>query len=195
MTTNLVIQTAFYGIITLPIRAFSLSVKVHRKGDDYNENGIVFERDICNIVSVFIPHGTTLHLHALPIILSNCHLHYVLVPLVFAEADQGLLGVGAELPCKRILPVLFVGLSLLSRAFLLAIARFGGVLLLGFFLLLRRLLGSCVALLVRSDQVWDQLLDGSSSFSWPEFLLKRWADLILCLGFSRKLLQIFHLLL
>ena len=155
MTMNLVVRTAFYEIMAPPIRAYSLSVKVHRKGDDYDENGIVFERDICNIVSVFIPHGTTLHLHALPIILSYCHLHYVLVPLVFAQADQGLLGVGAELPRKRILPVLFVGLSLLSRAFLLAIAGFGGVLLFGFFLLLRCLLGSCIALLVRPDQVWD----------------------------------------
>ena len=151
MTMNLVVRTAFYKIMAPLTSAYSLSVKVHRKDDNYDENGIVFERDICNIVSVFIPHGSTLHLHALPIILSNCHLHYVLVSLVFAKADQGLLGVGAELPCKRILPVLFVGLSPLSRAFLLAIARFSGVLLLRFFLLLRCLLGSCIALLVRPD--------------------------------------------
>ena len=173
----------------------ALSVKVHCKGDNNDENGIVFERDICNIVSVFIPNRAALHLHALPIILSNCHLHYVLVSLVFTQVDQGLLGVDAELPCKRILPVLFVGLSLLSRAFLSILTGFGGVLLLRFFLLQRCLLGCSIALLVLPDQVWDQLLDGCSGLGRPELLLKRWADLKICLGFSRELLQIFHLLL
>ena len=165
------------------------SVKVDSEGDHYDENGIISERYIGNIVSVFIPDWATLHLHTLAIILSDSHLHDILVAFVFAKCHEGLLRVQAQLSRQGVLPVLLVCLALLllSTAFLV-FAWLSGVFLFWLFLVLCRLLRSVIALLVLSDQIWDHLLDGSSGLSRSELRFEGRSNLILRLGFCCILL-------
>ena len=89
------------------------SVEVDCKGDNYDENGIVPERYVCHIVSVFVPDRATLHLHPLPIVLAHRHLHNILVSLVLFQGEKGVFGVDTQLASQRILPILLVCLSLL----------------------------------------------------------------------------------
>ena len=171
------------------LSAFLFSVEVDCEGDNYDENGIVSERYVCHIVSVFIPDRATLHLHPLPIILPHGHLHNILVALVFFQGQKGIFGVDTQLTGQCVLPILFVCLSLLlSPAVLLTLTRFRRVILIRLLLILRRLLHSSIALLVRPDQFRDELFNGGPGLGWSELGLEGRTNLILRLGFGSVLL-------
>ena len=130
-----------------------------------------------------------MHLHTLPIVLPDRHLHNILVAFVFAKCQKCIFGIDAQLSGQSVLPILFISLTLLlSAAFLLTLTGFGRVVLLRLLLLLRSLLHSRIALLVRPDQLRDELFNCGFGLSWTELGLERWPDLVLRLGLGSILL-------
>ena len=167
------------------------SVKVDSKCDYYDKDSIVFERDIGNIIGVFVPRAPTLHFYALPIILTHCRLHDVLVPLVLLTVYKCFLSLDTDLPGENIFPVFFVGSSLPSLLFLLTSIFFLLVVVI-LFVLIIRLLYTSVSLLVLSHQIGYQLLDSCTCFSWSELCLERWSYLVLCLCLRSVLIHVLH---
>jgi len=133
-----------------------------------------------------------LHLHALPIILTHCRLHDVLVPFVLLTVYKSFLSLDTDLPSKDIFPVFFVCSSLISLLSLLTSIFFFLVVVI-FLVFIIRLFYTSVPLLVLPDQIGYQLLNSCSRFSWSELGLERWSYLVLCLGFCSVLVHVLHI--
>ena len=59
------------------------SVHEDSKSDNNDKDGVITPAYIRYIIVVFIINTSTLHLHTLPVILTNCSLHNELVAFVF----------------------------------------------------------------------------------------------------------------